>query len=218
MLDELARNAPLQVQWIAGLSRYQGGEGSLNTVRNVLNAKPSSIVGITMGGGESAEGHAEHAPAYELAGSAGLRLSVHAGEAAGADSVEQALDKLKVERIGHGIRAVEDEAVLKRVVDQQIPLEVCPTSNLITGAAKSLPEHPLRQLVDAGALITLNSDDPAFFGSDLLGEYALLQQSGWSESDLLGIAENGFRAAFLPDTRKREFLQRFSEVRRSLPG
>lgn len=212
VLDELAKDAPLEVQWIAGLSRYQGGEGSLRTVENLLSAKPSNVVGITMGGEETAHGHAEHVPAYDLARSAGLGLSVHAGETAGADSVEQALKHLKVGRIGHGIRSVEDGGVLKRVVNEQVALEVCPTSNLLTGAAKSLKEHPIRQLFDAGALVTLNSDDPAFFGSDLFGEFSLLEQAGWNQSDLLRIAENGFRAAFLPDASKRTYLKRLNLI------
>lgn len=216
VLDHLAREAPLDVRWIAGLSRYAGGAGSLNTVHHVLSAKPSSVVGITMGGEESADGHAEHSPAYELARSAGLGLSVHAGETAGPESVEQAIERLKVDRIGHGIRVVEDKAALKRIVDEQVPLEVCPTSNIVTGAAKSLAEHPLRQLVDAGALVTLNSDDPTFFRSDLLGEYNLLEQSGWAPSELLDIAENGFRAAFLPANNKIKYLTQFSEAREKL--
>src|SRR5439155_908239 len=103
----------------------------------------------------------------------GLHAAPHAGEAAGPASIRSALDALGAERIQHGVRAVEDLALLAELVERQIPLAVCPTSNLRLGVVPSLDAHPLRRLWDAGAIVSVNTDDPGFFASDLVSEYAI---------------------------------------------
>jgi adenosine deaminase/aminodeoxyfutalosine deaminase len=125
-----------------------------------------------------------------------LRLVAHAGESTGPESVWAAL-KLGAERIGHGIAAARDAELMRQLREQDIPLEICLTSNMVTGVVKSLDEHPLRRLYDAGVPIVLNTDDPAMFGCTLAGEYRLAaRQFGFSEAEMRGIAENGFRYAF----------------------
>jgi len=135
--------------------------------------------------------------AYQYAKDAGLRLTAHAGETGVADSVRQALD-IGAERIGHGIRAVDDPDVVRRLREERIPLEVCITSNVKTGATQSLDVHPVRQLFDQGVIITLNTDDPGIFDCDLQGEYALARsQFGFSEGEAQGIQQNAWSYRFI---------------------
>jgi adenosine deaminase len=123
-------------------------------------------------------------------------LTCHAGEIAGAQSVWEALD-IGAERIGHGIRSIDDAALVAHLAAKKIPLEICITSNLRTGAVSSLAEHPVRRLYDAGVPIILNTDDPAMFGCTLTSEYELAaREFGFAEDELAGIAANSLRYAF----------------------
>ena len=138
----------------------------------------------------------------------GLRRTAHAGESAGPESVRGAL-QIGAERIGHGLTAMQDAALVEQLRRDQVPIEICLSSNLRTGCCASLEEHPLRRYFDAGLLVTLNTDDPAMFGTSLAREYALAQQAfGFTDEQLETLAMNSFRASFLPDERKRELLAR----------
>jgi len=196
VLDDVAKNAPIEVRWIAGLPRFLGPEESTRVVKELVAADFQSLVGVTMGGPEKEFPHAEHAEAFRLAAEGGLRLSCHAGEADGPQSVWSAINDLNVERIGHGVRSTEDPRLVGYLAEEGIPLEVCPTSNVMTGIFKDVAHHPIRDLYEAGVPVTLNSDDPAFFGSDLNEEYVKLHRLGWTEEELLELVENGFAAAF----------------------
>jgi adenosine deaminase len=147
-------------------------------------------------GGDEVRGPAsELREAYRYAKDAGLRLTAHAGETDGPESIRAALE-IGAERIGHGIRAVDDPDLMRRLREEQIPLEVCITSNVKTGAVTSLETHPVRRLFDAGVPITLNTDDPGVFETDLAREFALARDVfGFSEAELTGIraAANRFR-------------------------
>ena len=132
----------------------------------------------------------------DLGLSAGLRLTAHAGEGTSPQSVWAALE-LGAERIGHGISAIEDPALLRHLRDRDIPLEVSITSNLVTGVVKRVEDHPMRKLYDAGVPIVLNTDDPAMFGCTLLSEYRLAARAfGFTGTELRHIAENGWRYRF----------------------
>ena len=151
-------------------------------------------------GGDETRGPAEwFGEVFSFARSKGLRLTAHAGETCGPKSVSKALD-IGAERIGHGISSVRDPALLRRLRDNGVPLEICISSNVATGAVASLADHPVRRIYDAGVPIVLNSDDPAMFGCTLSGEYELARDRfGFSDAELRGLAENSFRYGFRHD-------------------
>jgi adenosine deaminase len=134
-----------------------------------------------------------------LAREAGLRRTVHAGEGLGPESVWGAIRELEVERIGHGVRSIEDPALVRHLAENKIPLEVCPTSNLWTGIYPSYQAHPLKALHEAGVPLSINTDDPGFFGTSLSAEYEHASEMGLSEAAIREIMRNGFRHAFLPE-------------------
>ena len=167
----------------------------------------SSVVGIGIGGDERIAGPELFEHVYAAASKAGLRLSVHAGETVGPASITGALDVLKAERLGHALHAAEDPALVARLVREQVPLELCITSNLRTSCCLSLADHPLRAYFDAGALVTLNTDDPEMFQTTLVHEYQIAQDAfGFTNNELRQLAANSFRASWLPEERKRELL------------
>ncbi len=159
------------------LVRDPGPERAAETLAAVLEvAADAGVRGITIGGSEQAHPPEPFAAVYATAADAGLHRTAHAGEAAGPESVWGAIRSLGVERIGHGVRSVEDDELLAYLVDEQLPLEVCPTSNLRTGVAPSWPDHQVGRLLDAGAAVTISTDDPAMFHCDLAGEFRKLTE------------------------------------------
>jgi adenosine deaminase/aminodeoxyfutalosine deaminase len=137
----------------------------------------------------------------------GLRLTAHAGESAGPESIRAAVDVLGAERIGHGLSAIHDPGLLGELADKQVPIEICLSSNVRTGCCASLNDHPFKRYLDAGLLVTLNTDDPEMFGTTLAREYQLAQDVfGLSDDQLRELARNSFRASFLPDERKRKLV------------
>ena len=139
-----------------------------------------------------------------------MRLTVHAGETVGPESIWSALRELKADRIGHGLHAIDDPELVKYLADKQIPVEVCITSNVLTGCCAVVEQHPVRKLFDAGVLVTLNTDDPDMFRTSLAREYQIAQEVfGFSDAELRQLAKNSFRASFLPEEKKREFLAKF---------
>jgi adenosine deaminase len=204
-LDEAASRPDIRVQWIVDIVRDFGVEAGLELLNQIVEIRPKSVVGMTIGGSEHLFPPAQFAPVYDLARKHGLRLTIHAGEALGPQSVWDAL-KLGIERIGHGVRAIEDPALVKHLADNHIPLEVCPTSNLRTGIYPSYQAHPVKALYEAGVPITINSDDPTFFHTTLVDEYAHVHNMGVAEGDILEMLRNGFRYAFLPETEKARYL------------
>ena len=205
-LEQGAASPGIRVRWILGMSRDSGVEDGLDLLSQVIELRAPSIVGITLGGSEHRHPPAQFAPVYDLAREHGLRRSVHAGEAAGPDSIWDALRILGAERIGHGVRAIEDEALVRYIAEQDIGLEVCPTSNICTGIYPSLAEHPVKALHDAGVPVTINTDDPTFFGTTLAEEYAHVNALGVPVEGILQMIKNGFRYAFLSKEDVRKYL------------
>lgn len=195
-MDEVAGQPGAKIRWIVDTVRNLGVESGLRTIESLLAVRPQSWVGITIGGAEHEFPPAQFAPIYRRAKNAGLRLSVHAGEAAGPQSVWDAVRILGAERIGHGVRSIEDPALVEYLAENRIALEVCPTGNIRTGVYATPQEHPLKRLYDAGVPITLSTDDPTFFGVSLTDEYVFGAERGLSQADLEAIRQNGFAYAF----------------------
>jgi aminodeoxyfutalosine deaminase len=193
---EAAAGSPVEVRWILDAVRQFGVEHAMAVAKLAAERVDRQVVAVGIGGSES-RGPAEwFTEVFAFAKSAGLHLTAHAGESMGPESVWAAL-ALGAERIGHGIAAARDEALMRHLRDHDIPLEICITSNLVTGVARRLEDHPVRRLFDAGVPITLNTDDPAMFGCTLVGEYRLAaRQFGFSQAELRRIAQNGWRYRF----------------------
>ena len=207
-LEEAAEHPRVRVQWIVDLVRDYGPECALAQVKELIALRSPAVIGITIGGSEHHYPPAQFREAYALARDRGLRVSVHAGEAAGPESVWDAVRVIGAERIGHGVRAVEDPALVDHLAEHQIPLEVCPTSNLFTGVYPSYQSHPAKALSDAGVPITINSDDPTFFRTTLADEYACLAQMGFSADEVVELLRNGFRYSFLPESERTACLSK----------
>ena len=199
-----------QVNLLVDLVRDTGPEWCARTLEETIEvASEAGIVGITIGGSEHTFPPGPYAQVYRRAGAAGLGRSVHAGEAAGAENVWTALHDLGVERIGHGIRAVEDRSLVDHLVERQVPLEVCPTSNLRTGVVASWAAHPVVELIERGARVTINSDDPTYFECSLAGD--LRQVAALTELDVERHTRYAIDAAFADDATKRRLGRTVSE-------
>ena len=195
--------------WIFDAVRQFGPEKAQQVAELAVHHKSASVVGFGIGGDERQAGPELFRDCYAYAADNGLRLTAHAGESAGPESVWGALN-LRAERIGHGLTAVQDPELVEELSTRQIPVEICLTSNLRTGCCRSLAENPLRDYFDRGVMVTINTDDPAMFGTSLSREYQLAQETfGFTDEHLRELARNSFEASFLPAERKLQFLNLF---------
>ncbi len=153
-------------------------EDAEETVRHAARYRDHGVLGVGLGGLEAEYPPEPYEPAFDLARELGLASVPHAGEVAGPPSVRGALETLRADRIRHGVRAVEDSGLVQEIADRRVVLDVCPISNLRTGAVRSLEEHPLPQLVAAGAVCSISTDDPAMFGTDLSNDYEAARSLG----------------------------------------
>ncbi|SDC46417.1 adenosine deaminase [Actinokineospora iranica] len=186
------------------------------TITWVLRHAPEGSVGFGVGGLEVGVPRARFRRSFELAAGAGLHLVPHAGETVGPAEIWSALRDLRAERIGHGVSAVADPALLRHLAEHGIPLEVCPTSNLRTRAVPDLADHPLPRLLAAGVPVTLATDDPGMFHTDLDREYLLCHERfGLTRAELAEIARTGVRAAFCAPEVKAGLLAEIDAVARA---
>jgi adenosine deaminase len=188
-------------------------EESLSTAKIAIRAVEKQLAeGVDLSGDESKFPVFHYRAAFDLVRQAGLRISVHAGEWAGPDSVWDAVRILHAERIGHGVRSCEDPELIKYLSRAGVTLEVCPTSNVATEVYPSLLAHPLRQLYDAGVKVTISSDDPPLFGTDMDQEYTLLETIyGFTPEQIAEVTLNAVDAAFMADDEKALLRQRVVE-------
>lgn len=204
------RELGLTIYWIFDAVRHFTVTEAERVFRKAAEMRTCfpSIVGIGLGGDERRTGSAEFHDLYAEAARAGLRLTNHAGETTGPEAIWAAL-AIGSERIGHALSVLDDPALVQNLKDRKVPLEMNPTSNVRTGVCTSFAEHPLRRCFDLGLLVTVNSDDPAFFGSDLANEYLLAHtEQGFDREELRRLTANSFRASFLPEVEKSKWLAR----------
>ncbi len=201
------------VYWLIDAVRHFGAEDAAKVFRKAAELRKlyPSIVGIGIGGDE-ARGSADlFRESYAEAKSAGLRLTAHAGETIGPESIWAAIN-IGAERVGHALSAQHDAELLDVLAQKQIPLELNVTSNIKTGCCKGLDEHPVKFYFESGLMVTINSDDPPMFGSNLLGEYVLVQERfEFSLEQMRELAANAVEASFLPPERKLALLQRVEQ-------
>jgi aminodeoxyfutalosine deaminase len=201
------RDFGLSLYWIFDAVRHFGVDEAQRVVDEAIRFKDSRVIGIGIGGDERRAGPGQFREVYEHASKNGLRLTVHAGETVGPEGIWEAIRNLKPDRIGHGLHAIEDPALVQHLAEKRIPIEICITSNIKTGCCRTLEEHPVRKLFDAGVLIVLNTDDPDMFHTDLGREYRVARDVfHFSDTELQELARSSFRASFLPEARKRELL------------
>jgi adenosine deaminase/aminodeoxyfutalosine deaminase len=203
------RDFGVSLYWILDAVRHFGVDEARRVIDEAIRLKNRNVIAIGIGGDERRAGPEQFRHVYEHAAGHGLRLTVHAGETVGPESIWGALRELKSDRIGHGLRAIDDPQLVSYLAEKQVPVEICITSNVVTGCCAAIAEHPVRRLFDAGVCIVLNTDDPDMFHTTLVNEYQLARDVfGFTEFELRQLARNSFLASFLPEDRKRELLTR----------
>lgn len=187
--------------------RHFDPEQAADVARYAASRPHPLVTGFGMGGDERLGSHADFAAAFDIARDAGLGITTHAGELVGPESVVDALDHVQPSRIGHGVRAVEDPAVVERLAEEGVVLEVCPGSNVALSVFDSFAAHPFRTLREAGVKVTLNSDDPPHFDTSLGKEYAFGQDHfGLSDAELVETTRTALEAAFVDEDTRRKLL------------
>lgn len=207
----------LRIQWIFDAVRQFGPAAAMDVAHAAAEMRGESVVAFGMGGNELAIPTVEFCEVYSYADAHDLRLLIHAGEIGEPDSVRESIALLGAQRIGHGIAAARDAEVLRLLRERSVTLEICPTSNLRTGAlarqigftAPAMRDHSLPKILRAGVPVTISTDDPAMFQTDLSSEYAALLEMDLSAAEILQVAETSFTAAFLPPADKTALLEAF---------
>ena len=195
-IDDARRDHGIEARILSVAVRNFGVERAIEIAEHTAGRPHPYVVGFSLAGDEAGYPPEPYAEAYRIAAAAGLGCTVHAGEWAGADSVRGALE-LPVTRISHGVRAIEDPALVDELARRQVTLEVCPTSNVVLGVFPSFAEHPFPVLREAGVPLTLGSDDPPYFGASVGGEYAIAREHfGLSDDELLGLTRTAIAASF----------------------
>jgi adenosine deaminase len=201
-----ARGGP-DVRILIDVSRTFGFENAQRNLKHLLDylaRRPTErIIGIGLGGQESGNPCGTYERVFREAREAGLHVVAHAGEEVGPESIQDAIAKLGAERIGHGISAIKSDALMDMLKERQIPLEVCPTSNVVTRNVLRYEDHPIKSFYEKGLFVTLNTDDPVLFDIELNEELKRgSEKLGFSESDIVALLENGIRATFMDEAGK----------------
>jgi aminodeoxyfutalosine deaminase len=201
------RDFGVSLLWIFDAVRHFGPDAAAEVFNLAARLRERNVVGIGIGGDE-ARGPAEgFRDLFKKAADNGLRLTAHAGETTGPESVWGAIN-IGAERIGHGLSAARDPELMEVMAQKQVPVEICITSNLRTGACKDMQEHPVKKFFDEGLMVTLSTDDPAMFQTSLNKEFEIARQEfSFTEDHLRELARNSIEASFLPVEKKLRFMQ-----------
>jgi adenosine deaminase len=195
-IDDARADHGIEARILSVAVRNFGVDRAIEIAEHTAGRPHPYVVGFSLAGDEAGYPPEPYLEAYRIVAAAGLGCTVHAGEWAGADSVRGALE-LPITRIAHGVRAIEDPALVDELARRQITLEVCPTSNVVLGVFPSFEEHPFPVLREAGVPLTLGSDDPPYFGASVAGEYAIAREHfGLGDDELLGITRTAIDASF----------------------
>lgn len=207
--EKAFRDFGIQCELIMDIVRGNKVNICMEQIEAVIPYLRKGVIGIGLGGSEQKYPNDLYAPVYKKAQSHGFKLTAHAGEAAGPESIWAAINTLGVERIGHGVRAHEDPRLVSVLKEKQIPLEMCIVSNIKTGVCPSIEAHPIHEYYHNGLLVTVNSDDPTMFNTSLNHEYELLARSGFTMHDLYQMSMNGITASFLCEKDKQTLKSQF---------
>lgn len=205
----------VQLAYVFDIAGELGGEAARHTLDHALAHPPQALVGFGLAGIEQERPPHRDAfrAAFRAAREAGLRSVPHAGEMTGPETIWEVIEGLRAERIGHGISCLRDPRLVAHLRETQIPLEICPTSNLRTGQVGDIADHPLPRLLAEGLFVTLNSDDPPMFGTTLTNEYRLVARAfGLDRAALAELARNGVTASCLDEPGKRAILQEIAAL------
>ncbi len=179
----------------------------MHVVHQLSELKDKKIIGIGIGGSEHKYPPGPFKEVYEKAREYGFKTTAHAGEASGADSIWGAINQLKTDRIGHGTRAFEDDKLIEYLKENQIPLEMCPISNIRTGVVKNIKEHPVRDYYKKGLNVFVNTDDPKMFNNSMEEEYLMLmEECGFKSADIKKLTENGINSAWCENSKKQKLV------------
>jgi adenosine deaminase len=192
------------------LLRTQSADEATELVEALRSMRHPRVVALSVDGNEATAGRtgAKFAEAFRRAGDNGLRRTVHAGESSGPEGVWDAVNLLGADRIDHGVRAIEDAALVSLLAERQIPLGICPTSNLVLRVYPSIQDHPIEKLRAAGVRVSVNTDDPALLDASLVGEYALCRQTfGWTDEVTKAVAKTSIEASFANADVKSQLLE-----------
>jgi adenosine deaminase/aminodeoxyfutalosine deaminase len=210
------RDFGISLLWIFDAVRHFGAEAAQRVAELAVRYRDRNVAGFGIGGDERRAAPELFRDVYAYCAERGLRLTAHAGETSGPESIWGALN-LKAERIGHALTAGQDSELVEELSQRQVPIEICLTSNVRTGCCLKIADHPVRRYFDHGLMVTLNTDDPAMFRTSLSREYALAQEEfGFTDEHLRELARNSFEASFLPAEKKLSLLNLFdaASVRR----
>lgn len=205
--DEMADTITLK--GIVTCIRHAGPEQAKTAAHCAVETMGDFVTGFGMGGAEMMYRPADFAYSYDKAREAGLPLTCHAGEWGGPDMVAETLDALKVDRLGHGINAVRDPDLIKRIADEGIVMEICPGSNVVLRAVENWQDHPIQKLREAGVPVTVSTDDPPFFHTTMTAEYDGLNRAfGWGPEDFAEVNRTAINAAYCDDATRQDILKR----------
>lgn len=213
-IKKIEKERKIVIRILADVSRTFGPENAMTNLNLVLEHKIPEVIGIGLGGNERKGPSKDFGEVFEKARAAGLRVVAHAGEDVEPFSIWDAIEILKAERIGHGITAIQDEKLMDYLKTTQLPMEICPTSNLFTkGLVKEMKNHPIRAFFDKGIRVTVNTDDPVFFKVELLDEYwTLHSELNFTEDEIKKLIINSYTSSFLSDEEKKKYIAEVEKV------
>lgn len=207
--EQIEAETGREIKFFIDVSRSFGPENAMHNLDLTLKHSKKSIIGIGLGGAENQGPAEDYKEVFAKAREKGLHTVAHAGEDVGPESIRHALDDLKAERIGHGISAQFDEQLMVELAANQVPLEICPMSNIFTKKyVSSYEDHPIKEFYKRGIFVTVNTDDPTIFGAELLDEYEnLILHKVFSITEAFTLIKNTITASFMPSDKKKSFLE-----------